>query len=301
MKLCKVRYMYLKRMKNSEYYRNVLEATYKEVLKRGITSDLVEALDKSIDYNIREEPKLFYEIFKDSLQKAQRSGYQLICDGEIQKYIYEIEKNEDIFYYPELLKIAGFLMGALIHLSTHEEIFIRLHKPWGYLGIFLPENKKLTIFGETLGENIGSYMLGGKMRIFGNIEGDLGYMMKDGRIEVYGDVKGDVGTAMKGGEIVVHGNVDGYVGSNMIDGKIILHGDAKDKVGRFMEGGSIKIYGNAYDVLALGMENGKIEVHGDAWVHSNKEKVNGEIYIYDTREKRESKSILSRIFELGRR
>ncbi len=60
-------------------------------------------------------------------------------------------------------------------------------------------------------------------------------------IEVHGTPGNDLGAFMKGPSIIVYGNAQDGCGNTMDDGKIVIHGHAGDIVGYSMRGGSIFI------------------------------------------------------------
>ncbi len=67
---------------------------------------------------------------------------------------------------------------------------------------------------------------------------------KDLTIEIYGTPGGDLGMFMSGPTIIVYGNCEFAPGNTMDDGKIIIHGNSGDVTAHSMRGGKVFVRGD---------------------------------------------------------
>ncbi|MDR1941220.1 MAG: hypothetical protein LBQ47_02730 [Endomicrobium sp.] len=123
-----------------------------------------------------------------------------------------------------------------------------------YIGRGLPENVKIKINGFP-GNDMGAYMDGAELEIFGNGQDAVGNTMNNGRIVIHGNAGDTTGYAMRGGEIYVKGNVGYRVGIHMKEYKetrpvIVIGARAGDFLGEYMAGGAII-------VLGIGLKKGE--------------------------------------------
>jgi len=131
------------------------------------------------------------------------------------------------------------------------------------------------IYG-TPGLDLGCFMRGPKLEVFGNVQDGAGNTMDEGKIVVHG-MGGDViGYAMRGGKIHIYGDVGYRVGIHMKSYQdkvpvIIIGGKAGDFLGEYMAGGIIILLGIntiyperpiAGIYLGTGMHGGKIYIRG---------------------------------------
>ncbi|MGQ9553462.1 MAG: hypothetical protein ACUVWR_05055 [Anaerolineae bacterium] len=115
-----------------------------------------------------------------------------------------------------------------------------------YLGTGLPPIS-LDLYG-TPGEDLGAFMDGPKIRVFGNAQNAVGNTMNSGLIIVHGSAGDIVGHSMRGGQIWIRGNAGYRVGIHMkasaSDGPIIIIGGcAGDFLGEYMAGGTLIVLG----------------------------------------------------------
>ncbi len=133
----------------------------------------------------------------------------------------------------------------------------------------------MDIFG-TPGQDLGAFMKGPRVTVYGNVQDGAGNTMDDGKIIVHG-MAGDVlGYAMRGGRIHVRQDVGYRVGIHMkayMDKipVIIIGGKAGDFLGEYMAGGIIILLGinSIYPqrpiagiYLGTGMHGGTIYIRG---------------------------------------
>jgi formylmethanofuran dehydrogenase subunit C len=91
--------------------------------------------------------------------------------------------------------------------------------------------------------------------------------MKGGKITVYGNVEGWAGSMMKSGTIEIHGSAGDYLGApyrgcseGMRGGRIVIHGNVGCEAGTHMKGGTIKVYGSAGQFAGFRMHDGTLYV-----------------------------------------
>ena len=107
-----------------------------------------------------------------------------------------------------------------------------------YIGAALPAGKTILLHG-TPGNDMGAYLNGGEIEVFGNGQEATGNTMGGGKIIVHGHVGDTLGYAMRDGEIEVFGNGQEATGNTMGGGKIIVHGHVGDTLGYAMRDGEI--------------------------------------------------------------
>ncbi|MFN3407045.1 MAG: hypothetical protein ACK40E_04875 [Caldimicrobium sp.] len=131
------------------------------------------------------------------------------------------------------------------------------------------------IYG-TPGLDLGAFMRGPKIQVFGNVQDGAGNTMDDGKIIIHGMAGDVIGYAMRGGKIHVYGDVGYRVGIHMKAYQekvpvIIIGGKAGDFLGEYMAGGIIVVLGmhSIYPerplvglFLGTGMHGGKIYLRG---------------------------------------
>lgn len=106
------------------------------------------------------------------------------------------------------------------------------------------------------GVNGHRYLLAGvsaevSVKIYGTPGLDLGAFMRGPVIEVYGNVQDGVGNTMDEGKIIVHGMAGDVVGYAMRGGKIYIQGDAGYRVGIHM-----KAYLEKVPIIIIGGKSG---------------------------------------------
>ncbi len=137
-------------------------------------------------------------------------------------------------------------------------------------------NLKIDIYG-TPGNDLGMFMDGPTVTVFGNVQDGAGNTMSSGKIIVHGNGRDILGHSMRGGTIFVRGDVGYRVGIHMKTYKssvpiIVAGGRAGDFLGEYMAGGMIIVLGihntaeNTEllgDWVATGQHGGAIYVRGE--------------------------------------
>lgn len=131
-----------------------------------------------------------------------------------------------------------------------------------YLGCAMPEGKTLLIHG-TPGNDMASYMDGGRIEVFGNAQDQVGNTMNDGKIVIHGRCGDAAGYAMRGGQIFIRDDCGWRVGIHMKQYEqkcpaVVIGGNAGNFLGEYLAGGIIVLMGHAGEYLATGMHGGTI-------------------------------------------
>ncbi len=137
-----------------------------------------------------------------------------------------------------------------------------------YIAAGLKNKIKIVING-TAGNDLGIFMDGTILEVYGNCQDGVGNTMNYGKIIVYGDAGDIVGYGMRGGEIYIKGDVGYRCGIHMKSYKenfpvIVIGGETKDFLGEYMAGGVIVVLGLTKNYLPVGdfvgsgMHGGKI-------------------------------------------
>ncbi len=110
-------------------------------------------------------------------------------------------------------------------------------------------DKKINIsINGTPGNNLGAFMDGPFIEVFGNAQDMTGNTMSSGEIIVHGNAWDVTGLSMRGGKIFVKGNTGTRVGIHMkefgqMSPHIVIGGRAGDYLGEYMAGGVILVLG----------------------------------------------------------
>lgn len=131
-----------------------------------------------------------------------------------------------------------------------------------YLGCGMPSGTELSIHGVP-GNDLGCFLNGGRIEVFGNAQDQAGNTMNDGEIVVHGRVGDATGYAMRGGSVFVREGCGWRCGINMKEFRdrrpaIVIGGDAGDFVGEYMAGGTIVVMGSVGPHVGSGMHGGRI-------------------------------------------
>jgi glutamate synthase domain-containing protein 3 len=143
-----------------------------------------------------------------------------------------------------------------------------------YLGRVLEGEGRIDIRGVP-GDDLGMFLDGPSLWVFGNAQDGVGNTMNRGKIVVQGDARDILGLSMRGGKIWVRGNVGYRVGIHMKSYEdeypvIVIGGATGDFLGEYMAGGLIAVLGlwtpegrsPVGHFVASGMHGGKIFVRG---------------------------------------
>jgi len=127
----------------------------------------------------------------------------------------------------------------------------------------------------TPGNDLGAFLNGPTIEVFGNAQDMTGNTMNSGRIVVHGNAWDVTGLAARGGSILVKGDTGYRVGIHMKEfgdtrPTLVVGGTAKDYLGEYMAGGTI---------MVLGMDNGRSPVGRNvgAGMHGGRIFVRGEV------------------------
>lgn len=126
----------------------------------------------------------------------------------------------------------------------------------------------------TPGNDLGAFLNGPTIEVFGNAQDMTGNTMNSGRIIVHGNAWDVTGLAARGGQILVRGDTGYRVGIHMKEfgdsrPTMVIGGTAKDYLGEYMAGGTVvvlNLHGGEHAVgrsLGAGMHGGRIYVRGE--------------------------------------
>lgn len=173
------------------------------------------------------------------------------------------------FYYRDL----SLDLRHLVHAGIKK---IELYNVCGqrYIGTSLKGDIEITISG-TPGNDLGAFMDGPKIRVYGNAQDGCGNTMNSGEIIVNGSVGDIPGYAMRGGRVFIRGNVGYRAGIHMKEygariPSIVVGGTAGDFLAEYMAGGTIVLLGLNLEArqfhksmhVGTGMHGGRLYVHG---------------------------------------
>ena len=130
----------------------------------------------------------------------------------------------------------------------------------------------IAIYG-TPGNDLGAFLNGPTIEVFGNAQDMTGNTMNSGRIIIHGNAWDVTGLAARGGRIMVRGDTGYRVGIHMKEfGEsrpcLVIGGTAKDYLGEYMAGGTILVLGLGHEGspigrnIGAGMHGGRMFVHG---------------------------------------
>jgi glutamate synthase domain-containing protein 3 len=147
-------------------------------------------------------------------------------------------------------------------LKTYDTLSLKKTLAQRYLGCGLGADKELRIYGVP-GNDLGCYLDGGTLEVFGNAQDQVGNTMNKGRIIIHGNSGDAAGYGMRGGQIFIKGTCGWRVGVHMKQymdkcPTIVIGQDAGSFLGEYMAGGVIVLLGKAGDYLATGMYGGVI-------------------------------------------
>jgi len=143
-----------------------------------------------------------------------------------------------------------------------------------YIGAGLKRKVKILLNGVP-GNDLGAFMDGPEIVVYGNCQDGVGNTMNSGKIVIHGCAGDILGYSMRGGQIYVKGHAGYRVGIHMKAYKekypvIVVGGFVRDFLGEYMAGGLILILGLERDedgnvtgdFVGTGMHGGEIFVRG---------------------------------------
>jgi glutamate synthase domain-containing protein 3 len=130
----------------------------------------------------------------------------------------------------------------------------------------------IEIFG-TPGGDLGAFMSGHFLRIYGNVQDGVGNTMDDGVIVVDGRAGDVLGMSMRGGKIFIRDNTGYRTSLHMkeyLDKKpvVVIGGTSQDFLGEYMAGGIVILLGlgnnpHRQNFIGTGMHGGVIYIRGN--------------------------------------
>jgi glutamate synthase domain-containing protein 3 len=148
-----------------------------------------------------------------------------------------------------------------------------------YVGTNLGEPVRLDIFG-TPGNDLGAFMDGPAITVYGNAQDGCGNTMNDGQIVVHGRAGDIAGLSARGGSIFIRDGVGYRVGIHMKEYQekrpyLVIGGTAQDFLGEYMAGGVLVLLGldlregepHGARFIGTGMHGGVIYLRG--WVEEH--------------------------------
>lgn len=123
-----------------------------------------------------------------------------------------------------------------------------------YIGIDLNKPVGIEIHG-TPGNDLGAFMEGPEVTVFGDVQDTVGNMMNDGKIIVHGRTGDTTGLSACGGEMYIKESAGYRAGARMkaLENKmpaLIIGSTAQDFIGEYMTGGILVM-------LAIGLEENR--------------------------------------------
>jgi glutamate synthase domain-containing protein 3 len=132
----------------------------------------------------------------------------------------------------------------------------------------------------TPGNDLGAFMDGPTIEVFGNAQDMTGNTMSSGRIVIHGNAWDVTGLAARGGRILVKGSSGYRVGIHMkafgqSSPSVVIGGRTGDYLGEYMAGGTVLVLGTGVPAdespvgtfIGAGMHGGAIYVHGRVEEH----------------------------------
>ncbi len=154
---------------------------------------------------------------------------------------------------------------------------IELYNVFGqrYIGTDLDRPVEISISG-TPGNDLGAFMDGPRITVYGNAQDGCGNTMNEGKIIVHGHAGDIVGLSARGGQIFIRDDVGYRAGIHMKgygDKKpiLVIGGTAQDFVGEYMAGGILALLGltlgegesHKANFIGTGMHGGVIYLRGN--------------------------------------
>ncbi len=132
----------------------------------------------------------------------------------------------------------------------------------------------------TPGNDLGAFLDGPTIEVFGNAQDMTGNTMSSGRIVVHGNAWDVTGLSLRGGRIMVRGSSGFRVGIHMKEygedrPAIVIGGSTGDYLGEYMAGGNILVLGEGVpegespvgSFIGTGIHGGSIFVRGKVEKH----------------------------------
>ncbi len=144
-----------------------------------------------------------------------------------------------------------------------------------YIGTGLERPVSIDIVG-TPGNNLGSFMDGQCISVYGNAQDGTGNTMNEGQIVVHGHAGDITGLAARGGKIFIRDDVGYRAGIHMKEYQakkpaLVIGGTAQDFAGEYMAGGVLILLGlnlkdgecHRANYIGTGMHGGVMYIRGE--------------------------------------
>lgn len=159
-------------------------------------------------------------------------------------------------------------------LETENAVCVENVNGQRYIGTGLDAGKSVMLYG-TPGNDMGAYLNGGKIEVFGNGQEAVGNTMNGGEIVLHGHVGDTLGYAMRDGAVFVEKRAGSRAGIHMKEFEhmhpvVVIGGVAGAFLGEYMAGGTLIVLGlgnpQALPLIgahcATGMHGGRIFLRG---------------------------------------
>jgi glutamate synthase domain-containing protein 3 len=231
----------------------------------------------------------------------------------------EVEESEVLdakgVHYKDLNRQIRALALEGVNCFSVRNVFGQRYFGTNLWGIEGRKNIQIQVHG-TPGSDLGAFLDGAAIEVFGNVQDATGNTMNKGRIVIHGSAGDVLGYGMRGGEIYVRGNVGYRVGIHMKEygdqiPAIVIGGTIQDFFGEYMAGGRIIVLNRLSEdnppvrqsfFIGTGMHGGSIYMRGEIDTHQ----VGAEVGIAEPTEKeyvriREHVSKFCRLFKVERK
>lgn len=181
-----------------------------------------------------------------------------------------VEIDATGLFYKDLNK----LLRDTILERKPEKVILRNIYGQRYIGTNLNQQIEVDVMG-TPGNDLGAFMNGPLINVFGNAQDGCGNTMNNGRIVIHGNAGDILGISARGGEIFVKGNVGYRVGIHMKEYEskrpvLVIGGTAQDFLGEYMAGGVLILLGlglgkndnHKANFIGTGMHGGTMYISG---------------------------------------
>ena len=147
-----------------------------------------------------------------------------------------------------------------------------------YIGTNLDRSIEIDIHGIP-GNDLGAFMRGSRIEVYGNVQDGCGNTMNDGQIVIHGRAGDILGLSARGGKIFVKDDVGYRAGIHMKEYKdqkpvIVIGGTAQDFLAEYMAGGilivlGLNLNGNTHNAsfIGTGMHGGVVYMRGNVQEH----------------------------------
>ena len=157
----------------------------------------------------------------------------------------------------------------------------KVHNVFGqrYIGTGVDREVDIDLYG-TPGNDLGAFLDGPTIRVFGNAQDGVGNTMNDGLVVIHGHAGDIMGYGMRGGKVFIKEDVGYRVGIHMKEYKqtvplLVIGGTAQDFLGEYMAGGDLVVLGltlgqgmpHKANFIGTGMHGGRIFIRGEVADH----------------------------------